>query len=111
MLASVVLTARTINDLTVTRVRLTPDHRAAYELMARIPPGATVSAYDRLVPHLATRPGVFLFPAGDLQRTLPNGVQGEYILERGQVAAQVPPDYVVAAREEPWVLWRRRNAQ
>ena len=111
MLASVVLTARTINDLTVTRVRLTPDQRAAYELMARIPPGATVSAHDRLVPHLATRPGVFLFPAGDLQRTLPNGVQGEYILERGQVAAQVPPDYVVAAREEAWVLWRRRNAQ
>jgi uncharacterized membrane protein len=62
VLASVVLTARTVNDLSVARWRLGPDQRAAHALMARVPPRVAVSANERLVPHLATRPEIYIFP-------------------------------------------------
>src|SRR5439155_613700 len=51
---SAVLTAATVNDLGVRKWRLGPPEQAAYRLMARVPPDASVSANERLVPHLAT---------------------------------------------------------
>jgi uncharacterized membrane protein len=63
-LASAVLTARTANDLMVTRWRLGPEQQAAHELMERIPAGVPVSVNERLVPHLATRREVFIYPTG-----------------------------------------------
>lgn len=96
------LTARTVNDLTVTRWRLAEDQRAAYELMARIPPAASVSANDRLVAHLATRREVYVFP---------NGIgDSEYIIERRLTRTAIPPDgYAPLAVQDTWVLWRRRS--
>ena len=102
LVLSVVLTARTINDLTVTRWRLGSDQRAAYELMARIPRSAAVSVHERLVPHLATRPSIFVFPTG-----IPDSV---YVLARADARARVPAEYTVVSRSEPWVLWRRADA-
>jgi hypothetical protein len=62
--ASVLLTARTANDLMVTRWRLDAEHRAAYSLMRQIPGDAAVSANERLAPHLATRRQIFIYPTG-----------------------------------------------
>jgi uncharacterized membrane protein len=98
---SVILTARTANDLSVRFWRLAPEQYAAYGLMARVPGDATISANERLVPHLATRPQIHVFPRG-----LPTSA---YILElRGQ-APHVPSDrYVAAAAAGNWILWQRR---
>ena len=103
LVLSVVLTARTINDLTVTRWRLGSDQRAAYELMARIPRAAPVSAHERLVPHLATRPSIFVFPTG-----IPDSV---YVLTRSDARARLPGEYTVVSQSEPWVLWRRADVR
>lgn len=100
-LASVVLTARTVNDLSVARWRPGPDQRAAYALMRRVPPSVPVSADERLVPHLATRPEIYLFPAG-LERS-------EYVLAReSEIAKTPPPGFAALARDGAWVLLRRR---
>ena len=64
MAISLVLSARAVNDLAWPRWRQTPDHRAAHRVLARVPPGAAVSAHDRYVPHLSLRPLVFVFPVG-----------------------------------------------
>lgn len=64
VLLSLALTARTVNDLAVDRWRLTERHRAAYSLMGTILPNAAVSTGERVVPHLALRPKVFIFPEG-----------------------------------------------
>jgi len=99
-LASVVLTARTMNDLSVARWRLGPDQRAAYALMGRVPPLASVSANERLVPHLAARPEVYLFPSG-VDRN-------EFVLARDSDLAGLPlAGYVEIARDGPWRLLRR----
>jgi uncharacterized membrane protein len=63
-LASVLLTARTTNDLMVTRWRLDAAQRAAHSLMLRIPGEVAVSANERLTPHLATRRQIFIHPTG-----------------------------------------------
>jgi uncharacterized membrane protein len=98
---STVLTARTVNDLGVTFWRHGAIQRDAYILMARVPPPAAVSANERLVPHLATRREIYVFPRG-----LP---QSEYILDLASVASRVPPDrYEEIARQGQWHLWRRR---
>ena len=62
--ASVLLTARTTNDLMITRWRLDDGQRAAYSLMRRIPGDAAVSTNERLVPHLAMRRQIFVYPTG-----------------------------------------------
>ena len=64
MAISLVLSARAANDLSWPRWRQSPEHRAAYQVLARVPPGAAVSAHDRYVPHLSLRPLVFVFPVG-----------------------------------------------
>ena len=65
--ASLVLSARAVNDLGWTRWRPTDEHRGAYALLAQVPPAAAVSAHDRYVPHLSLRPHVTVFPV-DLGR-------------------------------------------
>src|SRR4029453_4925551 len=62
--ASVLLTSRTMNDLMMPRWRLDARQRAAYTRMGRIPGDVPVSANERLVPHLATRPQIFIYPTG-----------------------------------------------
>jgi uncharacterized membrane protein len=63
-LLSLALTSRTLNDLAVNRWWLGERQRAAHALLARVPPEPPVSTQERLVPHLATRPKVFVFPVG-----------------------------------------------
>jgi uncharacterized membrane protein len=62
LLVSVVLTARTVNDLMVTHWWPTERTRAARAFVALVPPLARVSAGERFVPHLTHRPGAFVFP-------------------------------------------------
>jgi uncharacterized membrane protein len=61
---SLALASRTVNNLAVARWWPTPEQRAAYAVLARVPPDAAVSAHDRYVPHLSLRPRVFVFPVG-----------------------------------------------
>jgi uncharacterized membrane protein len=98
---STILTARIVNDLGVTFWRIGPDQRAAYALMARIPPDAPVAAHERLVPHLATRRGVWVPP---------RGLAGaEYVLVRARDLHGVRPDgYDAVTHDGSWILWRRR---
>ncbi|MBI4588462.1 MAG: DUF2079 domain-containing protein [Candidatus Rokubacteria bacterium] len=63
-LLSLALTSRTLNDLAVNRWWLSQRQRAVYALLAQVPPGEPVSTQERFVPHLATRPKVFIFPVG-----------------------------------------------
>jgi uncharacterized membrane protein len=99
---SALLTARIANELGVTFWGLAPSQHAAYALMARIPPDAPVTAYERFVPHMGTRRHVWMFPRGL--------GEAEYVLERASVAASVPPErFEAVARDGPWVLWRRRS--
>jgi uncharacterized membrane protein len=100
-LASIVLTSRTANDLGARSVRLQPWQRTARALMAALPPDAAVSANERLVPHLATRPEVYVFPRGV--------ARAAWILDREDVTPEVPPDvFAVVAHDRGWTLWRRR---
>ncbi|MBI1845996.1 MAG: DUF2079 domain-containing protein [Candidatus Rokubacteria bacterium] len=100
---SLVLTARTANDLSVRFWGFGDVQRGAYALMARVPAGAAISANERLVPHLATRPEVHVFPRG-LDTS-------EYVLEMRSAAARVPSDrYAVVASADPWVLWQRSGS-
>ena len=98
---STVLTAATVNDLGVAKWRLGPLQQAAYRLMARVPPDASISANERLVPHLATRTEVWVFPRGV--------GASEYVLELAWLDKHLPHDrYQEVARDHDWVLWRRR---
>ncbi len=63
-LMSLVLTSRTLNDLAVDRWWLGERQRAAYRVLAQVPPGASLSTHERLLPHVALRPKVFVFPVG-----------------------------------------------
>ena len=101
-LASAVLTARTVNDFMVTRWWPNDDRRAAGALMREIPADVAVSVNERLVPHLATRREVYIFPTGvDTSR---------WILDRvGEVAKTPPAGFTLHHRENAWVLLRRRD--
>ena len=59
---SLVLSAPTANDLALHQWWPDARHRAAYRLLAMIPPGATVSAAERFFPHLYERNNVYVFP-------------------------------------------------
>jgi uncharacterized membrane protein len=102
---SAILTSRTVNDLTVTRWRHGPEEQRIAALLGRVPAGAPVSVNERLVPHLATRPEVFVFPFG-LDRS-------EYVLDRaealeGRESLLVPAaGWTIVARDGAWVLLRR----
>lgn len=100
--ASVLLTARTTNDLMVTRWRLQAEQRAAYSLMRRIPGDAAVSANERLAPHLATRRQIFIYPTGI-------GIS-EYVLDIEPVLRATPaPGYREITRAGGWVLLQREG--
>jgi uncharacterized membrane protein len=64
MVASLALASRTVNNLSLARFWPAPSQRAAYQVMARVPPGAALTAQDPYVPHLSLRPLVFVFPVG-----------------------------------------------
>jgi uncharacterized membrane protein len=100
--ASVVLTARTVNDFMVTRWWPNDDRRAARALMREIPPDVAVSVNERLVPHLATRREVYIFPTGvDTSR---------WVLDRAAEVAKAPPaGFVTIRREGGWLLLQRRD--
>ncbi len=94
------LTARTANDLMVTRWWLHPEQRAAHALMRRIPGAAAVSANERLAAHLATRRAIFVYPTG-------LGLS-EYVLDIEPVLRAQPADgYREIARAGGWVLLQR----
>ena len=100
--ASAMLTAATVTDLGVRKWRLGPIQHAAYRLMARVPPEASISANERLVPHLSTRSDVWVFPRGV--------GASRYVLELGRYETDVPAArYEVLAKDGVWVLWRRRD--
>ena len=102
LFASVLLTARTANDLMVTRWRLDADQRAAYSLMRQIPGEAAVSANERLAPHLATRRQIFIYPTG-------LGIS-EYVLDVEPVLrAQPAPGYREIGRAGGWILLQRET--
>lgn len=95
-----ILTARIVNDLGVGFWRLGPSHRAAYALMARIPPGASVAANERLVPHLATRRDVWVPPRGL--------AEADYVLIRKSDLHHPASDrHAIIATDDIWILWRR----
>ena len=96
---SCVLTARTVNDLTVTRWLLDGSQRAAHRLMAQVPPDVPASVNERLVPHLGARRAIYIFPTGL--------TESEWVLDLATQASQMPPTFLMVAREGPWILWRR----
>ena len=100
LFASVLLTARTANDLMVTRWRLDEGQRAAHALMRRIPGEAVVSANERLAPHLATRRQIFIYPTG---------IEiSEYVLDVEPVLRARPAaGYEEIGHEAGWILLRR----
>jgi uncharacterized membrane protein len=59
---SLALTSRTVNDLMVTRWWPGERERAAHTVLARVPPGVSISAEERFIPHLSHRPKAFVFP-------------------------------------------------
>ena len=84
----------------ITRWRLDDGQRAAYSLMRRIPGDAAVSTNERLVPHLATRREVYIFPTG-VERS-------RFILDRANEVAKTPPaGFAPLRREGDWLLLRR----
>jgi hypothetical protein len=64
MVVSLALASRTVNNLSVARFWPAPSQRAAYQVMALVPPAAALTAQDPYVPHLSLRPLVFVFPVG-----------------------------------------------
>jgi uncharacterized membrane protein len=106
-LASVALTARTVNDLALPRWMPTGGHRALRSLLDRIPPAARVSTNERLVTQLAARREAYIFPQpGEFE-------PDDYVLERERVIETTPSHlfpvqaFEVVARADGWVLLRR----
>jgi len=61
-MASLVLSAGSVNNFAAERFWPKPEHRQAWEVMAQVPGGAAVSAHDRYVAHLSLLPLIFVFP-------------------------------------------------
>lgn len=59
---SIALTARTVNDLMVSRWWPDARTRNVHALVAMVPPRVVVGTDERIVPHLAHRPRVYIFP-------------------------------------------------
>jgi hypothetical protein len=68
--------------------------------MTRIPDGVAVSVNERLVPHLAMRREVFIYPTG--------AGTSDYVLELDVALAKRPAQgHAEIARASGWVLLRR----
>ena len=63
MLIALALSARTVNDLMVRWWWPRSRTRAVHALVAGVPPRVVVGTDERIVPHLAHRPRVYIFPA------------------------------------------------
>jgi uncharacterized membrane protein len=61
-IVSLAMTARTVNDLMVTNWWPTARTRDVHALVAMVPPRVVVGTDERIVPHLAHRPRVYIFP-------------------------------------------------
>ncbi len=100
-LTAMVLGARTVNDLGVGKWGLGPEQRAVRALLARVPPLEPVSVNERLVPHLATRREIYVFPSF-VERS-------RWVLDlEPSVAREKLEGFDVVARAEGWMLLRRR---
>ena len=97
VLVSLALTSRTVNDLGVNKWRLSDRQRIAYSVMARIPPNAAVSTWERFVPHMALRPKVFIFPVG-------LGQSDYVLLDLTAYSRRGPPDITLDRRGDAVVL-------
>jgi len=64
MALSLALASRGVNDLAFARWWPSPAQRAAYAVLARVPPEAAVSAQDPYVAHVSLRRRVSVFPVG-----------------------------------------------
>ncbi len=64
LVVSLALDSRTMNNLAPARFWPTEAQRAAYRVLAAVPPEAVLSAQDPYVAHLSLRPLVFVFPVG-----------------------------------------------
>jgi uncharacterized membrane protein len=118
---SLALTSPDANDLAVARFWPDTEQRAAFSVLARVPPAASVSAQDRYVPHLSLRDLVTVFPVGldraDYvllnERTYPwRALPGVTMERRSDSVVIVTPEprefrYVVAAHAGPHLLLRR----
>jgi uncharacterized membrane protein len=99
-IVSIVLAARTVNELGVSKWSLGPEQRAAHALMARVPRRVPVSVNERLVPHLATRAECYVFPTG-LERA-------QWVLDlESSIAREKVTGFEVVARDRGWALLRR----
>jgi uncharacterized membrane protein len=120
MVASLALASRTVNNLAVARFWPAPDQRAAYRVLAQVPPAAAVSAQDPYVAHLSLRPLVFVFPVGIEKSdyvlinvdTYPwRNLPGVALRREGSrvtvVVAGTERRYTVAAQAGPHLLLRR----
>jgi uncharacterized membrane protein len=120
MVASLTLASRTVNNLAVARFWPAPAQRAAYQVLARVPPAAAVSAQDPYVPHLSLRRLVFVFPVGieksdyvlvNLDSYPWRNLPGVTLTRDGAsvtiMAGGVGRRYAVAAQAGPHLLLRR----
>jgi hypothetical protein len=99
---AVVLTSRTVNDLGVSKWRLGPEQSALHALVARVPRAVPISVNERLVPHLAARAAVYIYPAG--------AAASAWVLEHETVLARAPaPAFEPVERAHGWTLLRRRQ--
>ncbi len=118
---SLALASSAANDLAVARWWPDAEQRAAYRVLAQIPPAASVSAQDRYVAHVSLRERVTVFPVA-LDRAeyvlvnvgaYPWRDAPDLRLERtgDRVTIVIPPgtqfDYGVAAQAGPHLLLRR----
>ncbi len=101
--ASVAPTSRTVNELAVSRWWPDERVRAVHRLMARVPPMASITTNERLVPHLATRPTVFVSKEDGLLRA-------EWLLEQETVVGSAP-GFEVIARDGGYALARTVSAK
>jgi len=99
---ALVLTSRTVNDLGVSKWRLGPAQRGVHDLLTRVPPAVPVSVNERLVPHLATRREVYIYPTA-VERS-------EWVLDHETVLARAPASgFERVADAHGWVLLRRTS--
>jgi uncharacterized membrane protein len=119
---SIALTARTVNDLMVNRWWPDARTRDVHALVAMVPPRAVVGAEERVVPHLAHRPQVYIFPhrLADCEWVLINTGPGseysfkEHTVERAgsrvvfRSTSGATDPFTVVAERGPLLLLARR---
>jgi hypothetical protein len=120
MVVSLALDSRTVNNLAVARFWPAPAQRAAYRVLAQVPPAVAVSAQDPYVAHLSLRPRIFVFPVGidksgyvlvDLASYPWRNLPGVTLTRDGDAVTIVADGaeyrYAVAAEAGPHLLLRR----